>query len=127
MQQAHAALAGTQFSMSPGPPWWDAMDRDLWPESLHEDIKPLWDETHGDRQSELVVIGSEFDHKAAEAALNACLLTEEEMVGGFEVWAKMDDPFAAAWELELEMAAQQMQGHTHDHDHHDHDHAHPLK
>ena len=59
--------------------------------------------------------------------LAADQFTEEEMVGGFEVWAKMDDPFAAAWELELEMAAQQMQGHTHDHDHHDHDHAHPLK
>ena len=33
-QQAHAALAGTQFTMSPGPPWWAAIPRRVWPPEL---------------------------------------------------------------------------------------------
>ena len=53
--QAHAALAGTQFSLAPGPPWWGAMPRDEWPEGLEEAIEPLWDAEHGDRQVELVL------------------------------------------------------------------------
>ena len=97
MQQAHAALAGTQFSLAPGTPWWDAMERDLWPEGLEEDIRPLWHETHGDRQTELVCIGQELDHAAVEKALRACLLTEKEMAGGVEAWAALPDPFASAW------------------------------
>jgi G3E family GTPase len=119
MQQAHAALAGTQFSLAPGPPWWDALARDLWPEGLEEDIKPLWDEEHGDRQSELVCIGQELDHEAAKAALDACLLTEEEMAGGAEGWAALPDPFAEAWELAMTAgtAGQDAGGHAHDHDH----------
>ena len=74
---------------------------------------PLWDETHGDRQSELVCIGQELDHKAAEAALSACLLTAEEMAGGAEAWSALPDPFAAAWEAEMMAGA----GAEHEHDH----------
>ena len=59
-QQAHAALAGTQFGLSPGPAWWAALPRDEWPEGLEEDIRPLWHEQHGDRSSELVCIGQEL-------------------------------------------------------------------
>ena len=39
-----------------------------------------------------MVIGQEIDHAAAAAALDACLLTEEEMEGGEEAWAKLPDP-----------------------------------
>ena len=109
-QQAHAALAGTQFSLAPGPPWWDALDRELWPSGLKEEIAPLWDEEHGDRQSELVCIGQELDHSAATAALSTCLLSDEEMEAGQEAWAALPDPFAQAWDAE-------MNGHDHGHDH----------
>ena len=53
LQQGHAALAGTQFALSPGPPWWAALPADEWPEGLAEDLKgsTLWDGEHGDRQS----------------------------------------------------------------------------
>ena len=114
-QQAHAALAGTQFTLSPGPPWWDAIAREMWPEGLEDDIKPLWHEEHGDRQTELVCIGQELDHAAVEKALRACLLTEKEMAGGVEAWAALPDPFADAWDREM------LAGDTHDHDH-DHKH-----
>ena len=101
-QQGHAALAGTQFALSPGPPWWAALPADEWPEGLAEDLKgsTLWDGEHGDRQSELVCIGQQLDHAAAAAALEACLLTDEEMAGGEARWAAMADPFAEAWERE---------------------------
>ena len=59
-RQAHAALAGTQFTISPGPSWWAALPREEWPEGLEEDIRPLWHEQHGDRSSELVCIGQEL-------------------------------------------------------------------
>ena len=94
--QAHAALAGTQFTMAPGPVWWAATSREEWPAGLHETIHELWDEKHGDRQTELVCIGHELDHAAAEAALRACLLTEEEMAGGEDGWRTLADPFAEA-------------------------------
>ena len=47
------------------------MARELWPESLEEDIKPLWDEVHGDRQSELVCIGQELDHASANGSVSS--------------------------------------------------------
>lgn len=45
-QQASAALAGTQFSLTPGPPWWASIDRAEWPEGLEEAIRPLWNVSH---------------------------------------------------------------------------------
>ena len=99
--QAHAALAGTQFLLSPGGPWWAALERESWPDGLEEDMRQLWDEEYGDRGIELVCIGQELDHAAAEAELDGCLLTDEEMVGGVESWAALPDPFCEAWEREL--------------------------
>ena len=122
-QQAHAALAGTQFTVSPGPPWWAVLDRDTWPEGLEDDIRPLWDEEYGDRQTELVCIGQELDHAAAEAELNKCLLTDEEMARGAESWQAFPDPFREAWDLEMTGGGKA--GGTASHDHpHDHDHMH---
>lgn len=123
-QQAHAALAGTQFALTPGPPWWAAMDRELWPDGLEECIRPLWDETHGDRQTELVCIGQELEHAEVKAELDKCLLMDEEMAGGDESWAALPDPFREAWDLDM---TEGTHGHDHDHGHddgHDHDHAH---
>ena len=114
--QAHAALAGTQFTLSPGAPWWDAMAREDWPEGLEEDIRPLWHDVYGDRQTELVCIGQELSCDEVAAALNDCLLTDDEMLGGPEAWAELPDPFAAAWNLEM-MAAAGAEGHSHSHDH----------
>ena len=117
LSQAHAALAGTQFTLAAGPPWFAALARESWPEGLEEDIKPLWHEEHGDRQTELVCIGQELDHAAAEAALEACLLTDEEMAGGHESWAALADPFREAWDRELGAAESAEQDHNHNHAH----------
>ena len=37
-QQGHVALAGTQFTLAPGPPWWAAVPRHMWPEGLAEEL-----------------------------------------------------------------------------------------
>ena len=39
VQQAHAALAGTRFTMSPGPPWWAAVPQHQWPAGLTEEFQ----------------------------------------------------------------------------------------
>ena len=127
-QQAHAALAGTQFTMSPGPPWMAAIPREQWPKELEEEIQKdlraseaeaggykTWDEEHGDRRTELVCIGRELDCKAATAQLEGCLLTTEEMAARKESWLALADPFAPSWE-----AMGGGGGHVaHDHDHAD--------
>ena len=106
-KQAHAALAGTQFTMTPGNPWWAAIPRQQWPEGLAEELQKAqnptapdaasfstWDVQHGDRRTELVCIGRELDSEAANAQLEACLLTTEEMAAGEESWLALTDPFS---------------------------------
>ncbi|MBM7621437.1 G3E family GTPase [Bacillus tianshenii] len=51
-----------------------------------------WDETHGDRMTELVFIGFDLDRDELEESLDTCLLTEEEMLGD---WTKFHDPIPA--------------------------------
>jgi G3E family GTPase len=55
-RQIILALAGTQFSVSPGPPWWAFLGRERWPDGLEESIMKVWHEVHGDRRSEFVCI-----------------------------------------------------------------------
>ncbi|TYS69169.1 GTP-binding protein [Sutcliffiella horikoshii] len=51
-----------------------------------------WDETYGDRMTELVFIGIEMEQKQIERSLDTCLLTEKEMN---EDWSKLADPVPA--------------------------------
>ena len=109
--QAHAALAGTQFTMLPGPPWMVAIPSGSWPEELKDEIQRellaaeqdpagyhTWDAEFGDRRTELVCIGREIEPEAASEQLAACLLTTEEMAAGEESWLALADPFAPSWE-----------------------------
>ena len=112
--QAHAALAGTQFSISEGPAWGADEGRE----------DEGWE--HGDRQSQLVCIGKDLDQSAAEASLNDCLLTDAEMAGGKEFWAALPDPFEA-WGGEKARPAGSQSDHGHSLGHgHGHGHPHPV-
>jgi hypothetical protein len=47
---------------------------------------------------QLVFIGIHMDQQAITAALNGCLLDDEEMSQGPAAWAAYDDPFGP-WEV----------------------------
>ncbi|WP_407066667.1 GTP-binding protein [Geobacillus thermoleovorans] len=49
-----------------------------------------WDETYGDRLTELVLIGINMNADRIERSLDQCLLTDEEMK---EDWTLLPNPF----------------------------------
>lgn len=51
----------------------------------------------GDARQELVLIGMQMDPSALCAALDACLLNDEEMAQGPAVWESWPNPFEG-WE-----------------------------
>jgi G3E family GTPase len=59
---------------------------------LNEDssVASRWDGLHGDRQTEMVLIGLDMNREEIESELDSCLLTEEEMESD---WTKLEDPF----------------------------------
>tara|TARA_A100000164_G_scaffold158995_1_gene140996 strand:+ start:3431 stop:4651 length:1221 start_codon:yes stop_codon:yes gene_type:complete len=75
--------------------FWMAVPRDNWPkdsESLNA-INQLWVEPFGDMRQELVFIGQNLDQRGITKTLDACLLTEEEVLQGKDYWIKLEDPF----------------------------------
>jgi hypothetical protein len=81
-------LAGRTFYFEPAGYWQAAV--------LPAGQKPAdaegWQEPWGDRRQELVFIGQDLRKDQLLGALQACLLTDKEMAGGPEAWARMDDP-----------------------------------
>ena len=57
-----------------------------------------------------------MDSEKVEAALQRCLLTDEEMTMGQRAWEVMDDPFKGSWEGGEEDG--HGHGHGHGHAHH---------
>ncbi len=92
--------AGRVLACESGGAWWAETPRDDWPlddEALVAEINQMWDGAVGDRRQELVVIGRRLDHPAVEAALQDCLLNDDEWNAGPESWATLSDPFEP-WE-----------------------------
>ena len=70
-QQGMASLAGNSFNVQFG---------GLWEAALVSGVAPASEEAKwGDRRTELVVIGQDMDHTAVKAALEACIVNDEEM------------------------------------------------
>lgn len=86
--------AGQIAELSPHAFWWDTVPSSEWPEDPETlaSIKNQFDGEYGDRRQELVFIGRKMDESKIRTALNACLLTDEEMKGGPEKWATFPDP-----------------------------------
>ncbi|WP_436345063.1 CobW family GTP-binding protein [Natronorubrum sp. FCH18a] len=81
--------AGPSVRASTSGPWIAAlpeMQRDLY-RSNRPDL--AWHDEHGDRRTELVFIGTETDDERLEAALENCLVTDEE----WETAADLENPF----------------------------------
>ena len=90
-----------------GQPWWAAVERDLWPDGLWEDLEPLWVVPHGDRAQEIVFIGRFEDPFAVEVLLDSCLLTDMEMA--LEKWN-----FEGHDQLPWQWWGEQAHHHSHD-------------
>ena len=77
--------------------FWKAVPKKDWPtdEEYLENIKKTWVEPFGDMRQELVFIGQELQKEKIIAALDECLLKEEEVLKGRSYWDTLEDPFPA--------------------------------
>ncbi len=75
--------------------WWRSVSREHWPKDDQEVqvIMAKWDAHVGDCRQELVFIGQHIDFDRLTKELDSCLLTEQEMALGQEVWLQLADPF----------------------------------
>ena len=100
--------AGKMFSMNNSHLWLVNLPREEWDADTPEEYAVLQadfceDPKIGDRRQEIVVIGMKIDKEAIEAALDHCLLSDEEMSMGPERWeAEWENPFAVEVEEEEE-------------------------
>ncbi|RGP53713.1 zinc metallochaperone GTPase ZigA [Pseudomonas abyssi] len=87
--------AGAVARHGPAGIWWAAVPPKQWPDDPESValIRSKWDEHVGDARQELVLIGMQMDQAALCAALDACLLNDEEMAQGPAVWESWDNPF----------------------------------
>lgn len=79
--------------------FWKAVPESHWPTDpeYRGYILEKWQEPFGDMRQELVFIGQHLDEARIRAALDACLLSEEELAAGRDYWQSLDDPFPV-WE-----------------------------
>ncbi|MFK7793972.1 MAG: zinc metallochaperone GTPase ZigA [Gammaproteobacteria bacterium] len=79
--------------------FWKAVPREDWPDDQEylDSIKENWVEPFGDMRQELVFIGQDLDQSAMTNALDACLLSEDEVLKGKDYWETLSDPFPQ-WE-----------------------------
>lgn len=86
------AQAGASFRLLPGKPWLGAKTLQASEGPAHADV-PEWCRaaTHGDRRSELGLVGIDADEAAVRSALNRALVTRSEFDLGEQAWLKWDD------------------------------------
>ena len=77
--------------------FWKAVPKKDWPTDLEylENIKKTWVEPFGDMRQELIFIGQELQKEKIIAALDDCLLKEEDVLKGRSYWDTLEDPFPA--------------------------------
>lgn len=82
----------------------------VWPGDPGEraDLERRWHPEFGDRRQELVFIGVRLPTGELRDGLRRCLLTEQELAAGPEVWQSFPDPFPQ-WDLD------EVEPHDHQH------------
>jgi G3E family GTPase len=92
------AHTGSQVELTPGNPFWAAVERAEWPQDeagIAELFSVGWDKRFGDRHSEVVVIGVNMNADAVRAKLEAALVDEKDLEAEKpqDKWDELDDPF----------------------------------
>ncbi|CAH0022242.1 unnamed protein product [Clonostachys rhizophaga] len=123
--------AGTMLTMTGGRPWFCTLPEEEYTTGDGEVDKLVQHDIEqggewGDRRQELVFIGERLDHKAVEALLDECLLTDEE----FEEWKKVMRNGVMSDSKRQEVLEELFEDGfpdwpEDDEDHEGHDHAHP--
>ncbi|MEM0984220.1 MAG: GTP-binding protein [Planctomycetota bacterium] len=87
--------AGGSFRIEPAGRWWACAPEDRWPPEPDSRawIRSKWQDPFGDRRQEIVMIGVHLDEPYTRSLLDSCLLTDEELDMGPEVWNMWQDPF----------------------------------
>ena len=93
--------AGDIVHHGPAGMFWKTVPEQHWPTDpeYHALIMEKWQEPFGDMRQELVFIGHNLEPDATRQALDDCLLSEEEMLAGKQLWEQLQDPFPV-WEME---------------------------
>ncbi|MDQ0857931.1 GTP-binding protein [Bacillus sp. V2I10] len=86
--------AGTSIMIQGAGEWVASYSEEEQRQTLTEEPELLerWDETFGDRMTELVFIGIDLSKDEVETSLDGCLLTDEEMASD---WSVLKDPLPA--------------------------------
>jgi G3E family GTPase len=103
-------LAGSELHCASAGAWWASRDESSRQREMPERTRAEWQEPFGDRRQSFAVMALDVDRATLQSALDACLLTDQEIADGPEVWKNFDDPFPS-WS-----------SHAHHHHHHDHGH-----
>jgi len=85
-------VAGQSIRVGPGGNWIATLpeeERETYFEANPE-LEEIWDDEWGDRGTQLVLIGTDMDHDALSADLDAALLTDDQMNAD---WTAFDDRF----------------------------------
>jgi G3E family GTPase len=80
--------------------WWRFVPKNQWPQDEESTaaIMKNWVAATGDCRQELVFIGQHIDFAQLTAELDECLLSDDEMALGAEVWRGLPDPFGPWYE-----------------------------
>ena len=102
------AIAGGVREYYPSGLWWAGTPQSEWPQDREtlEFIQENWDPRFGDRMQQLIFIGKPEILGTIQNALEACLLTDEEIAQGPELARELPDPFDD-WNLFLQEQREQ--------------------
>jgi G3E family GTPase len=92
-QLGYWSQAGTSLRLEGKGRWWADIPRSEWPAPDDPWILSRFQEPHGDRRQELVVIGLDLDVAKLQAMFQACLVTDQEFASGPDGWRQFEDPF----------------------------------